>query len=226
MNLIMNMIAIASVATASLAPPIAELSSLVIQNHQSIAFLQERQTLKAEYVGTDSLLQYFNQTSAELERQVAGISEAQLQFKPASDKWSISQCLEHIIRSERMIFDMAKKGLNQDPQPERRNEIKLTDENLKNALTDRSQKYQAPKELQPEGIYKNVRTALTDFNATRQPVLDYIKTADVEDLRNHVSDSPTGPIDGYQALMFIAGHCARHTKQIAEIKANPNFPKK
>ena len=57
------------------------------------------------------------------------------------------------------------------------------------------------------------------------PCLITSKKADAEDLRNHVSDSPTGPIDGYQALMFIAAHSARHTKQIAEIKADPNFPK-
>ncbi len=222
MNLIMNMIAIASIATASLTTPSAKSPLLLAHNN---ALLFKNQVSKNMQVGTDSLLQYFNETTAELEKQVAGLSEAQLQFKPAPDKWSISQCMEHIIRSERMIFDMAKKGLDQDPQPERRKEIKLTDDNLKNALTDRSHKYQAPKELQPEGIYKDVKTALADFTAARQPVLDYIKKADAEDLRNHVSDSPTGPIDGYQALMFIAAHCARHTKQIAEIKADPNFPK-
>ncbi len=225
MNLIMNMIAIASIATASLAPSSAKSELLLEQKNQNIALILKKQTLQRNYVGTDSLLQYFNQTTAELEKQVTGLSEAQLQFKSAPDKWSISQCLEHIIRSERMIFDMAKKGLDQDPQPERRKEIKMTDDNLKNALTDRTHKYQAPKELQPEGIYKDVKTALTDFAAARQPVLDYIKKADAEDLRNHVSDSPTGPIDGYQALMFIAAHSARHTKQIAEIKADPNFPK-
>ncbi|MDR3007787.1 MAG: DinB family protein [Sphingobacterium sp.] len=218
----MNMIAIASIATASLTTPSAKSPLLLAHNN---ALLFKNQVSKNMQVGTDSLLQYFNETTAELEKQVAGLSEAQLQFKPAPDKWSISQCMEHIIRSERMIFDMAKKGLDQDPQPERRKEIKLTDDNLKNALTDRSHKYQAPKELQPEGIYKDVKTALADFTAARQPVLDYIKKADAEDLRNHVSDSPTGPIDGYQALMFIAAHCARHTKQIAEIKADPNFPK-
>ncbi len=222
MNLIMNMIAIASIATASLATSSAKSPLLLAHNN---ALPLKKQVSRNVQVGTDSLLQYFNETTAELEKQVAGLSEAQLQFKPAPDKWSISQCLEHIIRSERMIFDMAKKGLDQDPQPERRKEIKLTDDNLKNALTDRSQKYQAPKELQPEGIYKDVKTALADFTAARQPVLDYIKKADAEDLRNHVSDSPTGPIDGYQALMFIAAHSARHTKQIAEIKADPNFPK-
>lgn len=218
----MNMIAIASIATASLPPSSAKSPLLPAHNN---ALLLKNQASRNVQVGTDSLLQYFNETTAELEKQVAGLSEAQLQFKPAPDKWSISQCLEHIIRSERMIFDMAKKGLDQDPQPERRKEIKLTDDNLKNALTDRSHKYQAPKELQPEGIYKDVKTALADFTAARQPVLDYIKKADAEDLRNHVSDSPTGPIDGYQALIFIAAHCARHTKQIAEIKADPNFPK-
>jgi Protein of unknown function (DUF664). len=222
MNLIMNMIAIASIATASLATSSAK-SPLLLKKSNTL--LQKNQASENVQVGTDSLLQYFNETTAELEKQVAGLSEAQLQFKSAPDKWSISQCLEHIIRSERMIFDMAKKGLDQDPQPERRKEIKLTDDNLKNALTDRSHKYQAPKELQPEGIYKDVKTALADFTAAGQPLLNYIKKADVEDLRNHVSDSPTGPIDGYQALMFIAAHCARHTKQIAEIKADPNFPK-
>ncbi|WP_333864404.1 DinB family protein [Sphingobacterium sp.] len=218
----MNMIAIASIATASLATSSAKSPLLLAHNN---ALLLKNQVSRNAQIGTDSLLQYFNETTAALEKQVAGLSEAQLQFKPAPDKWSISQCLEHIIRSERMIFDMAKKGLDQDAQPERRKEIKLTDDNLKSALTDRSHKYQAPKELQPEGIYKDVKTALTDFTAARQPVLDYIKKADAEDLRNHVSDSPTGPIDGYQALMFIAAHSARHTKQIAEIKADPNFPK-
>lgn len=222
MNLIMNMIAIASIATASLPPSSAKSPVLLAHNN---VLLFKNQVSRNVQVGTDSLLQYFNETTAELKKQVAGLSEAQLQFKPAPDKWSISQCLEHIIRSERMIFDMAKKGLDQDPQPERRQEIKLTDDNLKNALTDRTHKYQAPKELQPEGIYKDVKKAMADFTAARQPVLDYIKKADAEDLRNHVSESPTGPIDGYQALMFIAAHSARHTKQIAEIKADPNFPK-
>lgn len=175
--------------------------------------------------GTDSLLQYFNQTTADLEKQVAGLSEAQLQFKPAPDKWSISQCLEHIVLSERMIFNMAKSALEKAPQPERKSEVKMTDDHLKTSITDRTHKFQAPKELQPTGIYKDTKTALTDFLAARQPVIDYIKKADVTDLRNHINDYPNGVVDGYQGLMFIAAHCARHTRQIEEIKANPNFPR-
>jgi hypothetical protein len=46
------------------------------------------------------------------------------------------------------------------------------------------------------------------------------------DLRAHVADSPIGqPLDAYEWLLFIAAHSKRHTEQIQEVKADPNFPK-
>ena len=44
-------------------------------------------------------------------------------------------------------------------------------------------------------------------------------------LRDHVMDGPVGKMDGYEFLLFIAAHCERHTKQINEVKSEPNFPK-
>jgi hypothetical protein len=32
-------------------------------------------------------------------------------------------------------------------------------------------------------------------------------------------------LDGYEWVLFVAGHSERHTKQINEVKADPNFPK-
>ena len=32
-------------------------------------------------------------------------------------------------------------------------------------------------------------------------------------------------LDGYEWILLIAGHSERHTKQMLEVKANPNFPK-
>ncbi len=222
MHQIMNMIAIAGFSAVLLSSTPAVQQTANQKN--AIEALAQTSVIKGQE-GTDSLLLYFNQTTKELEKQVVGLSEAQLQFKPAPDKWSISQCLEHIVLSERMIFDMAKAALSKAPQPERKSEVQMTDDNLKTTLTDRSHKFQAPKELQPTGIYKDSKTALADFLAARQPVIDYITKADAKDLRNHINDYPTGTVDGYQGLMFIAAHCARHTKQIEEVKAAPNFPK-
>ena len=37
-------------------------------------------------------------------------------------------------------------------------------------------------------------------------------------------DSPLGPMDAYEWLLFIAAHSERHTKQILEVEASPDFP--
>jgi hypothetical protein len=46
-----------------------------------------------------------------------------------------------------------------------------------------------------------------------------------EDLRMHVGKMPFGKIDAYQMVLMIAAHTNRHTQQLNEVKADPNFPK-
>ncbi|MGV3763891.1 DinB family protein [Parapedobacter sp.] len=171
------------------------------------------------------LLDYYRKTENRLEEQLKGLSSAQLQFKPSADKWSISQCVEHIIKTEKMLFDMAKEALAKPATPERKAEVTVTDQQLMDGITDRSQKAEAPEALRGEGIYKDVKTAMADFRAQRKVILSYLKGVSVDELRNHISDSPFGSIDGYHSMLFIAGHTARHTLQIEEVKANAAFPK-
>jgi hypothetical protein len=48
-------------------------------------------------------------------------------------------------------------------------------------------------------------------------------------LRDHAIDSPGdgkyGKWDAYQFVLLIAAHSERHTNQIKEVNADPNFPK-
>jgi hypothetical protein len=45
-------------------------------------------------------------------------------------------------------------------------------------------------------------------------------------MRGHAIDSPMGvKLDAYEWILFISAHSERHTKQILEVKADPNFPK-
>ncbi|MEC3878900.1 DinB family protein [Parapedobacter sp. 10938] len=171
------------------------------------------------------LLDYYRKTENRLKEQLKGLSDAQLQFKPSADKWSISQCVEHIIKTENMLFGMAKETLAKPANPERKTEVKVTDQQLMDGITDRSHKAEAPAALIGEGAYTDVKTAMADFRAQRKAIRSYLKDVSVDDLRNHVSDSPFGPVDGYHSMLFIAGHTARHTLQIEEVKANPAFPK-
>lgn len=169
-------------------------------------------------------LNYYGETLANLNASVSGLSEAQLQFKPAAGGWSISQCLEHIVLTENMIFGMVKENMAQPANPERRDEIQFSDEQILAMVVDRSEKYQAPEMLVAPGKYNDPETALQELETQRAGILAYINDTPVEDLRNHVSDSPSGASDAYQSLLFIAGHTARHTLQIEEIKASPGFP--
>ncbi len=171
------------------------------------------------------LFNYYQETLNQLDENISGLTETQLHFKPSENSWSISQCVEHIILTENMIFEMLKGYMAQPANPERRNEIVYSDEQIIKMVTDRSEKYKAPEVLQAEGKYDDAETAFKDLENQRKEILEFIKNADLEDLRNHVSDSPAGPTDAYQSLLFLAGHTARHTLQIEEVKADTHFPK-
>src|SRR5690606_8050121 len=157
-------------------------------------------------------------------QNVSGLSSAQLHFKPSEEAWSISQCLEHIILAEDMIFGMLKEQMEKSANPERRSEIQVSDKEIISMTTDRSEKFKAPEVLVTKGKYDDPEVALQDLETQRAEILTFIEDTPMEDLRNHVSDSPTGATDAYQSLLFIAGHTARHTLQIEEIKADQRFP--
>ena len=83
------------------------------------------------------LLNYFEKTGDELVRSVKRLSAEQMQFKPGEETWSVAECLEHIIRIDEALFNMAVTVIEQPANPERRNEIKNTDEDIIAGMTDR-----------------------------------------------------------------------------------------
>ncbi|MFC3197086.1 DinB family protein [Parapedobacter deserti] len=174
------------------------------------------------------LLDYYQQTLTDLQRAVDGLNGAQLRFQPAPDKWSISQCLEHIIATEQALLGYAKKTISQAPNPERRSEINVSDDDVIKGMTDRSFKAQAPGELAPKeaGKYTNADAAIKDLRKQRKELIGYIDGLSSDDLRNRIADSPFGPVDGFHSLLYIPAHTARHTLQIEEIKADRKFPAK
>ena len=55
--------------------------------------------------------------------------------------------------------------------------------------------------------------------------MDYVHTTN-DDLRDHFGPHPMlGTLDAYQWILLISAHSERHTKQIEEVKADPNFPR-
>ena len=159
---------------------------------------------------------------------VAGLTAEQWSFKPAPDRWSIAECAEHIALSEDLIAGRAKAILSSPAEPDkvvRGNEARATDQKILDAVVDRSHKGQAPEPLQPKHKFATPKDAVEHFRESRDANIDYVeKTQD--DLRAHSAKGPTGQsLDAYQWLLLMSAHTERHTKQIEEVKADPNYPK-
>ena len=155
-----------------------------------------------------------------------GLSEDQLNYKAAPEKWSVQECFFHIAAAEKLLWTMFESAMKAPANPEKRTEIKVTDEQVIKMVEDRTKKAQAPEPIQPKNTgYTSLAEALIDFENNRMAHIKYMKNT-TEDLRNHVVQLPVGWIDCYQLYLFIAGHSNRHTQQINEVKANTGFPAK
>jgi hypothetical protein len=153
-----------------------------------------------------------------------GLSESQWKFKPAPDRWSVAEVLEHIALTEDMIFEHVSKTVMQAPAGVPERDYESVDGMVLSAIADRTQKVQAPEPVIPQGRW-SPQESLDHFLASRERTIAFLKST--PDLREHVVDSQLGqPLDAYQWLLFISAHSERHTKQILEVKADPNFPKK
>lgn len=164
-------------------------------------------------------------TQKHLLKTVKGLSEAQLNFKSSPDSWSVAECMEHIAISENMIFGQLEEALKTPADPSRRSEVKMSDEQLLSMIVDRSHKAKAPENFQPSGKYGSYEGALKEYKEKRAEHIKYVKNTD-DDLRNHYLPSPIGTVDAFQVLLFMSAHNERHVKQMEEVMADKNFPKK
>lgn len=169
-------------------------------------------------------LAYLEKTRAGVIASAQGLSEAQLNFKIAPERWSVAQVLEHIASAEDMLMGLVTGQVMTAPARAGGEDVKAIDELILTAIPDRSQKRSAPEPLIPTNRFGTPADSLKHFGESRAKTLAFMK--DTAGLRAHVVDSPLGKkLDAYQWMLFIAAHSERHTKQILEVKADPNFPK-
>jgi DinB superfamily len=174
----------------------------------------------------DRAIDYLKQTQKDFLAAIDGVSEAQWKFKASPDRWSIAETAEHIALAEQMIWELVTGKIMKSPAaPEKRAEVAGKEETIMKVIPDRSRKAQAPERLQPTGRWATRAELMKDFEAIRGQEIVYL-TETKEDLRNHFEEHPfLKTMDAYQWLLFNGAHSKRHTAQILEVKADPNFPK-
>jgi hypothetical protein len=154
---------------------------------------------------------------------VAGLTPAQWNFKPDEKTWSVAECAEHIAVSEDVIFGYVSKAVQGPAAPDKKSAV--TDDFILTAVVNRSQKFQAPEVLRPTHRFTTPQEIIDHFKQSREHTIAYVRDTQ-DDLRAHFFDHPVlKTMDTYQWILLISAHSQRHTAQLSEVKANPNFPK-
>jgi hypothetical protein len=173
----------------------------------------------------EKALNYLESTREGVIDATKGLSPAQWNFKPAPDRWSVAECTEHIAAAEGLLLHgmIMEKVMKAPPRPAGE-DVAAIDQMVLNAIPNRSHKAQAPEQLKPTNRFGSPEGSLKAFLETRRETEDFLRNT--SDLRDHAVMSPIGKnLDAYEWVLYIAAHSERHTKQILEVKADPNFPK-
>jgi DinB family protein len=173
---------------------------------------------------------YFEKTKDRVVAATAGLSDAQLRFKPAPDRWSISQVLEHMSIVHQRVLARILEQLPHGPAPEPGRDSQLLDALVLEKIPDRSIRANAPEIIHPTGkitAQESLKRILGDYDR----LLGVLETT--PDLREHILDSPPlrvvtqgahTTMDGYQWVLTAAAHDERHVRQIEELKTHPGYP--
>ncbi len=164
---------------------------------------------------------YLNCTRDNIIQTVESLDDSQWHFKPAPDRWSIAEILEHVVIGENRVH--AILGSMRDAPPAEPGRVNSQiDEFILAEVPRRSAKFQAAPQGQPSHRWTPAET-LQHFLASRTRTLELLDEAPF--LRGRVVPHPfLGPWDGYQWILAAGAHGARHTDQILEVKGSTGFP--
>ncbi len=164
------------------------------------------------------------QTRDRLLRATSGLSPAQMQFKPAADRWSVAQCLEHLVTVENRATDGISNALREAPDSAKRSAFEGRDGDIVQVAGDRTNRRQAPEAVQPSGRFREDQL-VREFEAARERTIRIAASTEY-DLRKHFfAHRAFGELDCYQWMLLVAAHSDRHRVQIEEVIASSNFPR-
>jgi hypothetical protein len=170
------------------------------------------------------LIEQLEKSKKDFLASIEGVTAAQWKFKPAPEVWSVAECAEHIILAEDFLRGYAQQTLKSPAVERPATSTSEGDHKLVAMVGDRSHKAKAPEPITPSGKFTTPADAAKEFTERRDKSLEYARTT-TDDLRVHVAQGPAGTMDAYQFLLLMASHTGRHTEQIREVQANPDYPK-
>jgi len=170
------------------------------------------------------VLKHLAESRERLLGAVDGLSAEQRGFRPAEDRWSVADCVEHIIVVESFVLGSIHRVLQAAPEPAKQAEVQGKEHAILEMVPSRNRRVKGPAAVMPNGRWQDFGALLQQFELTRERTVSFA-TGTQADLFDHFFPHPIlGDLDCYQWLLFIGTHCERHVRQLEEVKADAGFP--
>lgn len=199
-----------------------------MSSNTATAFATADETLTPAHLDRARL--FLQQTQTGIEGAIKGLSEAQWNFKPAADRWSIAEIVEHVVAVQEQVLGQILPALAEAPAAEPDYDRDVVDGIVMHQFPTRVAKFSAPEFVCPRGglgqteALRRLGGNFARFNIYLQSTPDMRRHAVESRPLQAVSGGKYTLMDGYQWVLASAAHMERHTKQVLEVKAELAFP--
>lgn len=178
-----------------------------------------------------SLVTALNNIGAETQSAFGRLTPAQLNWKPSAERWSVAQCLDHLITTNSQYFPAMEEALAGKTRTlwQRMPMLPGLGGKLLMKFVDpaSTRKVTAPQKFRP--AQSDVAPSIVDdFVEHQATLIDKIKATERLDLADLVISSPVTSVITYSLLdayRILVLHETRHFQQGQRVTAEPAFPK-
>ncbi len=170
--------------------------------------------------------------SAAARQLFSGLSETQLNWKPAPDKWSIAQCLDHLAVATSKFgpyftaaLARARKKWPVTSSPSYRPTL-IGGLLIKQVVPETGRNLSAPKVFRPSE--SNIHASLESFLEQQERFIKFVRETDGVDYNKTRLRSPVTPLMRYSladAFVVTVVHGQRHLAQARRVREMSGFPK-
>jgi hypothetical protein len=155
-----------------------------------------------------------SESSRDLHHSLASISDADAVRRPDPRRWSVLDCVEHLVLAERGLLSRIVAAAPGEPLPE----DSAREARAVGAVVNRSRSADAPEPARPAGRFPTLAHALEQFDTAREATLHFAREHRDDLALRAVMHPFFGILSGEEMLLVMCGHVRRHTDQIREIR--------
>jgi uncharacterized damage-inducible protein DinB len=166
------------------------------------------------------------QSQARFTAAISNLTEAQANFRPDENQWTIAEIVEHVSIIDNNVLRLTHKLLKEAESALKppKADLNLGHTSLDENGHQRPGQFPAPDRVWPQGG-AHIEDSLAKMRASLAGFAEIQARLEAVDLSEQTFPHPfLGPINAYQWMVLLGEHEDRHRGQIERLKAAAGFP--